>query len=288
MSAFSSAWLGLREPLDAASRAPQIAKALNRIRPDRTVQITDLASGTGANLRYLSQVIGGYQDWCLIDHDRALLDAIPARMREWAAERGARVDQSGRELIISGRDFECRTRSVQRDLAVDLPEIELPAEALVTASALLDLVSEAWLQTLAQRCLSVRAPVLFALTYDGRVRFDPHEPEDERVQELVNHHQTSDKGFGRALGPAAAGKATRSFEAIGYRVECERSDWRINPSDQSLQEALLEDWLAAAIEIAPEETSTLQSWVQRRHAHVAGGRSELNVGHVDILGWIPE
>lgn len=288
MSAFSSAWLGLREPLDAASRAPQIAKALNRVRPDRPVQITDLASGTGANLRYLSQAIGGHQEWCLIDHDRALLDAIPARMREWAAERGASVNQSGRELIISGRDFECRTRSVQRDLAVDLPEIELPAEALVTASALLDLVSDAWLQTLAQRCQSIRASVLFALTYDGRVRFDPHEPEDERVQELVNRHQTSDKGFGRALGPAAADKAAQSFEAVGYRVECERSDWHIKSGDQSLQEALLDGWLAAAIKIAPKEASTLQSWLQRRRAHVAGGRSELDVGHVDVLGWIPQ
>ncbi len=287
MTTFSSAWLSLREPLDGLSRAPQIAQTLNRIRPDRPVEIIDLASGTGANLRYLSQALGGRQRWCLIDHDQTLLDAIPVRMREWAAERAASITTSGRELIISGRTFECRMRCAQHDLAVDLPAIDLPAEALVTGSALLDLVSDSWLEALAQRCLGVGAAVLFALTYDGRIHFAPGEPEDERVQELVNRHQTTDKGFGPALGPAAAGKARRSFEAIGYHVESERSDWHLKSSDRTLQEALLEGWLAAAIDIAPEETATLQGWLQRRRAHVAGGHSELSVGHIDLLGWIP-
>lgn len=287
MSQFSSAWLSLREPIDGLSRATQIAQALNRARPDRPIAITDLASGTGANLRYLSRVLGGVQQWRLIDHDQNLLDAIPVRVREWAPDCGATVAEWGRELIISGQTFECRTSWAQRDLARDLDTIDLPAAGLVTASALLDLVSGSWLETLAQRCLSVRAPVLFALTYDGRVGFHPKEPEDERVQELVNRHQTTDKGFGPALGPAAAGKARQSFQAIGYRIESARSDWHIRPGDQNLQKALLDGWLTAAIEMAPEETSTLQGWLERRRAHVAGNRSELRVGHLDLLGWIP-
>lgn len=287
MSQFSSAWLRLREPVDAMSRAEGIARTLNRVRPERPIAVTDLASGTGANLRYLSQALGGVQQWRLIDHDQALLDSVPDRVREWAAVCGAMVAESGRELIISGPDFECRISCAQRDLARDLDGIDLPAEGLVTASALLDLVSHAWLETLAQRCLRVRAPVLFALSYDGRVEFHPREPGDERVQELVNRHQETDKGFGPALGPAAASRARQSFEAIGYRVECERSDWHIQPSDQNLQAALLDGWLTAAVEMAPGETSTLQSWRERRRVHVAENCSELNVGHLDLFGWLP-
>ena len=288
MTTFSAAWLSLREPLDAASRAPQITQTLKRVCPDRPIAITDLASGTGANLRYLSPALGGHQEWRLIDHDPALLDAIPSRMREWAEGRGCSVTQSGRELIVSGRTFECRTRSAQQDLAVDLPAIDLPENALVTASALLDLVSADWLDALAQRCLRVRAPVLFALIYDGRVDFDPSEPEDERVRELVNIHQTTDKGFGPALGPAAAGKTRKRFAAMGYEVQSARSAWHVEPNEQALQAALLDGWLAAAVEIAPNETSTLKGWGQRRGAHVAAGRSVLSVGHVDLLGWIPD
>ena len=287
MTQFGCGWLSLREPLDAASRGRGIAETLNRVLPDRPIHITDLATGTGANLRYLSEVLGGRQEWCLIDHDRGLLDAIPARMSEWAAGCGASVTQSGEELIISGRGFECRARRVRGDLAADVAAINLPAGDLVSASALLDLVSGSWLQALARRCLAVHAPVLFALTYDGRMRLDPGEPEDERIRELVNRHQVNDKGFGKALGPAAAQKTLQTFDGLGYRVECERSDWHIGSSDRKLQEALLDTWLAAALEIAPGEVSALQDWAQRRRTHIADGRSELHVGHIDILGWIP-
>ena len=287
MSQFHHEWLSLREPLDAASRAPGIAETLNRVRPDRPIQITDLATGTGANCRYLSQVLGDRQAWRLIDRDQALLDAIPVRMSEWAAECGATVRQSGKQLIISGRGFECRTHSVQRDLAADLATVDFPADALVSGSALLDLVSESWLRALAKRCLSVRAPVLFALTYDGRMDLEPREPEDDRVRELVNRHQMTDKGFGAALGPAAGHRGKQIFEDLGYRVECERSDWHIEPSDRGLQEALLAGWLTAACEIAPEETPALRNWLERRRTHLASGRSELMVGHIDMLGWIP-
>lgn len=288
MTPFSSAWLRLREPLDAASRSRRIAETLKRVTLDRPRRIIDLASGTGANLRCLSRILGGHQEWTLIDHDQALLDTIPRCMTEWAASRGANVRPSDGELLVSGRGFECRVRVARRDLATALSDLDLPAEGLITASALLDLVSDTWLQTLARRCSSVRATILFALTYDGRVSFDPPEPEDERVHELVDRHQRTDKGFGPALGPAAAEKVVRHFETIGYRVECERSDWQIKPTDANLQEALLEGWLAAAIETAPEEASILRDWLQRRRAHVEGGRSELNVGHVDMLGWLPQ
>ena len=283
---FGCEWLRLREPYDAASRARGIAETLRRVLPDRPVRVTDMATGTGANFRYLSQVLGNRQEWRLIDNDPTLLNALPVRIREWATDCGMSVTQFEKEFIISGSGFECRARTVQKDLA-DLAAIDFPAGELVSGSALLDLVSEPWLQSLAGRCLSVNAPVLFALTYDGRMHFEPHEPEDERVRELVNRHQMTDKGFGKALGPVAGQKAVQVFSDLGYRVQSERSDWNIKPSAQELQEALLDTWLAAGIDIAPEQTSALQDWWQRRRAHVTDGRSELTVGHIDIFGWIP-
>ncbi len=288
MTTFSSTWLSLREPRDALSRSRRMVRSLRRLLSDRPIQITDLASGTGANLRFAAEALGGRQNWSLIDHDRALLDAIPQRMQDWAARCGASVTQSGPEIIIQGQSFECRARVSQQDLAPDLAAIDLPALAPVTASALLDLVSDAWLTALAQRCCSVRAPVLFALTYDGQLSFNPPEPEDDQIRELINIHQTGDKGFGPALGPAAALKARRRFAEVGYHVELERSDWQVGPADGDLQLALLDGWLSAAMEIAPQERSALEGWLQRRRAHVASGRSALRVGHVDVLGWLPD
>ena len=287
MSRFDCEWRSLREPLDTASRAHVIAETLIDVMPDRPIQIIDLGTGTGANLRYLSQILGGPQEWCLIDRDQTLLDSISAILSEWVLGFEGEVKRSGTELIVTRHDFECHVRTEQRNLATDLAAVDFSADALVSGSALLDLVSEQWLQELAQRCHAVRAPVLFALNYDGHMEFDPREADDERVRKLVNLHQMTDKGFGKALGPKAGQNAVRIFEQLGYRVEHARSDWRISPSDQEVQGILLDMWFSAALEVAPDEVSVLRNWIQRRRDHVACGRSGLSVGHIDLLGWLP-
>ena len=53
-----------------------------------------------------------------------------------------------------------------------------------------------------------------------------------------------------------------------------------------MQLALLDGWLGAALEIAPERRPALTSWLERRRAHVLAGRSSLSVGHVDLVGWL--
>ena len=81
---------------------------------------------------------------------------------------------------------------------------------LVTASALLDLVSESWLAGLVRRCADNACGAYFALTYDGEVQWMTEsaagwriddDPDDGLVRDAVNRHQRSDKGFGPALGP---------------------------------------------------------------------------------------
>ena len=86
---------------------------------------------------------------------------------------------------------------------------------LVTASALLDLVSEPWLCALANRCAECGAAALFALSYDGRIACSPEDPDDGAIVSLVNEHQRTDKGFGPALGPDATDAAERCFGDLG-------------------------------------------------------------------------
>lgn len=266
MSGFSADWLALREPADRAARAEALADRL-RLAGPRTGEwrVIDLGCGTGANLRYLGPRLGGRQDWLLVDDDGALLErAVPPDARA---------------------PSECRVRRARVDLAASLDAVEFPREGLVTASALLDLVSADWLEALARRASAARADVLFALTYDGRMSFLPAEPEDDWVRTLVNAHQRNDKGFGPALGPAAAEAAARRFEAAGYAVERACSDWELAPEQPALQAALIEGWRMAAAEMAPGDAARLDDWARRRSAHVASGASRLSVGHIDLLGW---
>jgi hypothetical protein len=291
MSGFSANWLSMREPFDAAARAAPLVVELRRRIPRGTsaapLEVVDLGAGAGSNLRYLAPQLGGEQRWRLVDHDRALLGAALAATRTWAASRSAVVSPTTAELTLRAAEFACRVGGEQFDLAGDaLANLVLPTRGLVTAAALLDLVSKRWLEALATRCKAAGAAVCFALSYDGRTVCTPNEPEDALALDLFNRHQRLDKGFGAALGPTAASAAEQVFATHKYRVLTERSDWDIGPQHTAMQHALLDGWLAAALEIAPEHTARLTVWHRRRRAHVEAGRSRLVVGHVDLVAWL--
>lgn len=271
MSSFSADWLALREPQDAAARCVSLGgvvlEALARTRSTNTcTEVIDLGAGTGANLRYVAPLIDGEQDWLLVENDPLLLAAVAERLQAWLPK------------------FQCRVQVVSLDLATELERLPLRAGSLLTAAALLDLVSEAWLRGLVQRAAAAGASVWFALTYDGRIECYPPEPEDAEVRELVNLHQLGDKGFGAALGPGAGRMTQHLLAAHGYHVQCAPSDWHLAPEHSALQHALVAGWCQAAVEIAPHRAPALHGWLTRRRAHIEVARSELRVGHVDIVG----
>jgi hypothetical protein len=289
VSGFSAGWLATREPFDAAARSAALVEQLRANISQGTepapLGIVDLGAGTGANLRYLAPLLGGTQHWRLVDNDSRLLDSAITTTRAWAEARGASARVAKSALAIRNAAFSGEIRCHRADLA-ELHAVELPVGGLVTASALLDLVSHAWLEDLARLSRAARAAVCFALTYDGRTIAKPAEPEDAAVLALFNRHQLFDKGFGPALGMRAALAAEAAFEAHGYELRLATSDWVIGPEERALQLALLEGWLAAALEVAPESRLALTSWHERRCAHVLHGRSALEIGHVDIVGWL--
>lgn len=267
MADFTAEWLALREPADHRARSARLAREIARQLMGRPpLHIVDLGAGTGSNLRYLTPRLPPVQHWRLVDRDRALL----ARIRKptmWAIVASVHVQP--------------------RDLA----DLEANADlfrgaSLVTASALLDLVSAAWIDALADRCRSSRAASLFALTYDGRIACTPAERDDEMVRDLVNRHQRTDKGFGPALGPEAAQTAQRAFASRGFTVERERSDWTLDGGDAELQCRLIDGWAAAAVEMQPAEATAIEAWRRRRLEHAAATRSTIVVGHEDLAAWI--
>ncbi len=314
---FSADWLTLREPFDAAARdraeagvresGAGDARLLGGLRgalhadSSGLCSIVDLGGGTGANLRWLAPRLGGRQQWRVLDHDAALLAALPGRVAEWAAVHGWRVTQlagarpagstppSGVALAVWANDdaFEVRINAELIDLAAGIDDLELPRGALVTASALLDLVSAAWFDALALRCRQAQAALLFALNYDGRIDWQAADPDDAAVRAAFNAHQRRDKGFGAALGPAAAAHVERRLRLLGYRVHSAASDWRIGPADEAIAVALLAGWTQAAIEAEPAQRPVFERWQQRRADAIARGTVRLTVGHTDIAAYLP-
>jgi len=273
MSDSLAEWLALREHADAAARSMRLARSTaGRLGDREAIRILDLGTGTGSNIWYLANHLGqARQSWLAIDRDPVLL----ARLRESAPGRLAhcagRVLVETREADLGRLDF--------ADLTAD--------RDLVTASALLDLVSETWLRSLAEACRAAGAAVLFAITYNGQSECSPFEPEDDRILDLFNRHQHRDKGLGGpAAGPDAVAAAVRAFAEAGYDVDTEATDWRLDPSDVRLQRELIEGWAYAAAETDPTAADTIADWRARRLAHVERGHSHLVVGHDDIAAWL--
>jgi hypothetical protein len=289
MTGFSAEWLALREPFDAAARSTSLVNALRAHLPEGTgaapLAVVDLGAGAGSNLRYLAPLLGGTQHWRLVDHDAALLAAALDATSAWAEAQGARVERRAEALAIRARNFTCDVVIEPYDLR-DLAKLALPAGALVTAAALLDLVAATWIEKLARRCEEARAGVCFALTYDGRTVCTPAEPGDTAVLAAFNRHQLGDKGFGPALGPGAARAAEAAFMRVGYEVATAQSDWLIDTSAHAMQQALLDGWRDTVIELDADASAELSTWHEQRVAHVAAGRSALRVGHVDLVGWL--
>jgi SAM-dependent methyltransferase len=285
MSEFGADWLAMREPFDVDARSPGlIGELAAHWRHAEVIEIVDLGTGTGANVRYLAPRIDGRQRWTVVDRDARLLEAVPSRLAGWAEQRGYRIRVRGPDVTVTGDRFEAEVHTRELDLAGDLDRVVQEGVHLVTAAALLDLVSEHWLARLARDCRAAGAAVLFALTYDGEATWSPEDPDDARVRDAVNRHQGRDKGFGPALGPTAAGCATTLYRAAGYRVVEARSDWRIGAEAGAMQRAVLAGWRAAAAEIEPEGSGAFAGWAARRAAAIARGASALRVGHLDIAG----
>jgi SAM-dependent methyltransferase len=273
MSGFSAGWLALREPYDRAARSGAVLDAVAAGFADASaVAVTDLGCGTGATMRALAPRLPARQTWRLVDNDEALL--------ERAAREGAATVPAGAGVT-----------TIAADLSADpvrVIEWALADCDLVATSALLDLVSAAWLDRLVASLTRLSRPFYAALSYDGAVTLSPACRHDGAVIAAVNRHQRTDKGFGPALGPDAARVAPERLRAAGFTVIEGRSDWQFGADDRAIQTEMLAGWAGAAQDIGVDPEAVAQ-WLGERREHVAAGRSQMRVGHIDFFatpsGW---
>ncbi|MCH9671486.1 MAG: class I SAM-dependent methyltransferase [Gammaproteobacteria bacterium] len=273
MNAFSADWLSLREPYDHQSRDIATVERLVKIINGRETRIVDLGSGTGSNLRFLAPLLPGPQRWTLLEQDERLLALLhQLDLRTLQTHRHeAPIDATAQAM----------------DIQADFERICLHTHTVVTASALLDLVSASWLDRLATRCADaeVRA-AYFGLTFDGRMQWTPAHRADAEVRRAIHTHQQQDKGFGAALGTAASHHARDAFAARGFLTHSASADWVFQPRDSHIQSTLIADWADVFEEIHPNSRLRADEWRHYRLAQVAANRSHLTVGHRDLLFWL--
>ena len=182
----SREWLALREPADAAARSRDLVDQLRRALPATgPLQVHDLGGGTGAMGRWLAPLLPGPQHWVVHDRDRELLG------RAVSERPGPAVD--GGPVTV-----EARHSDITR-----IPPGDLSDAALITASALLDMLTEAALDAVVSVCAGVGCPVLITLSVVGHVELTPPDPLDRRLAVAFDAHQRRETERGR---PARTGR----------------------------------------------------------------------------------
>jgi hypothetical protein len=240
-------WLALREPADAAARAVELVAPLRAHLPAGPLVVRDLGCGTGSMGRWLAPLLPAAQHWILHDRDEGLL---------------ARAAHS----LPRGVTTETR--------AGDLTAAPLSGASLVTASALLDLLTADEVETIA----AAGCPALLTLSVVGRVSLSPPDPLDADIAAAFDAHQRRTVAGRRLLGPDAAAVAADAFRRHGARVVTAASPWRLGPDRAELAQEWLRGWVDAALEQRPDLDGA--GYLRRRLA-VADLR--IVVGHADLL-----
>lgn len=263
---YAPEWLRLREGADAVARAAELLDPL-RIRlanlPGRAggFVVHDLGCGTGSMGRWLAPRLDGAQHWALHDRDPYLL--------HFAAVASPRSAADGSRVTVETR---------RGDLA-RLTADALAGASLVTASALLDVLTREEVDTLAAACADAGCPALLTLSVAGRVELTPRDPLDGDITEAFNAHQRR-SGL---LGPDAVEAAREAFADRGATVLVRPSPWRLGPGDAALIVPWLRGWVGAAVEQRPELAGPAQKYLAARLAACAAGELRVTVHHSDLL-----
>ncbi|WP_410669619.1 methyltransferase domain-containing protein [Amycolatopsis sp. cmx-4-68] len=266
MTAFAPDWLYLREPADAAARATELVDTLRENLPDGELVIRDLGCGTGSLGRWLAGRLPGAQRWILHDHDTELLGHARRNLPRTS------LDGSPVDVVAEQRDVTA------------LRTADLAGTSLVTASALLDLLTKDEVTALATAIVEAGCAALLVLSVTGRVELTPADPLDDEVAAAFNAHQRRVTPAGRRLlGPAAADVVATAFGRLGALVFRAGSAWRLGPDQSALQHQWLEGWVGAAVEHQPDLGPAADVYLQRRLEMAAAGELHAVIHHGDLL-----
>lgn len=262
-------WLALREGADAAARAVELLDPLRACLPDGPLVIRDLGCGSGANTRWLAPRLPGPQQWILHDYDAELLALAATGTVSTADGTPATIHPDHSDL----------TRLRAADLA---------GTSLVTASALLDLLTQGEVESLAEACVTAGCSALFTLSVVGRVELLPADPLDAEIGEAFNDHQRRTvPGRGKLLGPDAPAAAEAAFRRRGRAVLSRPSRWQLGAGETALTARWLREWCAAAVEQRPGLAADVEDYLPRRLRACAAGRLRVIVHHADLLALGP-
>ena len=269
MEKFSSEWLALREQEDLLARNSTILECvIEHLKGEKRLNILDIGCGTGATMRALLPKFEQPQHWTLLDVDQELL---------------ARA-QCLNEPLVSDPNYTLETKNVNLTAGFEFLNSEY---SLVTATALLDLVSEAWIKEFAKALKHNNLSFYCSITPNNRIETDPKDNLDEKVISTFNTHRYSDKGFGMSLGGNAADFTIAQLQSLGYNVRSSSERWGNRHQNKSFRKIfntkLVEGISQAVNNTKLLDVSELKQWTDSRLSAIQNEGCEIWFEVIDFL-----
>ncbi|WP_158861823.1 SAM-dependent methyltransferase [Leifsonia sp. AG29] len=259
-------WLALREAEDGRARSLALVEALRPALPPGPLDVHDLGSGTGSMMRWLAPLLPGPQRWVLHDWNAEL-----ARLATQDTPR----DAQGRPVTVDLHVGELQ----------DLRAADLAGASLVTASALLDVITAEEAHAIVDACLTTRTPALCALTVTGDVELHPWDARDVGYARAFNAHQRREADGRRLLGPFGAPIVQGLFARAGWHVRKALTTWRLDDREPTLLADWFDGWADAAEEQEPGFREEARSYRRLREEQQLRGELSAVVYHLDVLAW---
>jgi hypothetical protein len=263
----SSEWLALREPEDADSRSRQLAVTAAEQLSAGPIVVHDLGSGTGSMMRWLAPLLPGPQTWILHDWNADLIERAIDGIRP--------LDRDNVAVSVQAR---------AGNLA-DLDANDLAGASLVTASALLDVLTSLETHAIVNACVNARCPALFTLSVTGDVRLSPRDELDVAFGHAFNAHQVRVTDGRQQLGRHGAPIARGLFTRAGWDVDQSTTVWRLDDRRPQLLREWFDGWVDAAVAQNPALHAEANRYRTLRISQIDRGELAASISHLDLLAW---
>jgi hypothetical protein len=225
-----------------------------------------------------------------VDRDEAVVERIPDRLVEWAADRPVEVGERDDGVDLVWPERTVAVRPVTTEAEAFVADADRSWDLLV-GLAVLDVIGLETLPTLLSG-LASGGYWYFPITFDGGTRFTPDHTADDAVERAYHGHMDAKPGGDSRAGHHAL---ARLRDLDGASVSgVAGSDWIVRPDGDGYpdDEAYLLRYVLSTIEGALGEIDTgevlddgaLDDWLRTRREQVADGTLVYVTHQLDLLG----
>ena len=263
----SSQWLRLREPADAAARSSDLARMVVALLDGAAPTVVhDLGCGSGSMGRWLAPLLEGPQHWVLHDRDRDLLGV--------AAADPPRAGADGAPVTVETR---------QDDLTRLGPD-DLAGASLLTASALLDMLTAEELGRFVRSCVGGRlSHAADPVGHRGRPAHPDGPPGCRAAAPRSTTTSDARPGVARSSGPTRRRRPSTPSAASGPGSRCERARGGWAPATSRWSRSGSTAGSGPPSSSGPSSPPTVPATSTDADTDLEHGRLAVTVPHLDLL-----